>query len=393
MMIATFPPARKHILLILALLFSLSCSLVTGAVPATEPAPIPTAQPAPNPTAEPALVEPPQSEPPAATLPLEIDYLYTTELITVLYPLYGDILDDFTIVTLTNPNEGRVRVVVESEIVGYTSLAIDTVDIEPYETIEVRQNPLLLPEVIDKLNAQKPANFHLTVSTMEDGQKRQVLDQTHETLVYARRDFPWAIEGFTDAEVYDLLAAMVMPNDPAVEELIRSAADYTSTGIISSGYSGAIDDEDGKVWDRLEALWEAQSREYDITYVDTPVDFTPGSVQRIRLPAEVLEQRSGNCIELAILYASAAEALRLEAAIILVPGHAFVAIRTDQESGRYYPIETTLVGRATLEEAVEIGVQEFDEAMAHLENGEDESYGWVTIWTAREKGINPLPWH
>jgi hypothetical protein len=162
-MIATFPPARKRILLILALLFSLSCSLVTGAFPATEPAPIPTAQPAPNPTAEPALVEPPQSEPPSATLPLEIDYLYTTELITVLYPLYGDILDDFTIVTLTNPNEDRVRVVVESEIVGYTSLAIDTVDIEPYETIEVRQNPLLLPEVIDQLNAQKPANFHLTV--------------------------------------------------------------------------------------------------------------------------------------------------------------------------------------------------------------------------------------
>ncbi|MCJ7703771.1 MAG: hypothetical protein MUO62_19505 [Anaerolineales bacterium] len=82
-----------------------------------------------------------------------------------------------------------------------------------------------------------------------------------------------------------------------------------------------------------------------------------------------------------------------QAAIVLVPGHAFVAIRTDQESGRYYPIETTLVGRATLEEAVEIGVQEFEEAMAHLENGEDESYGWVTIWTAREKGINSLPWH
>jgi hypothetical protein len=39
------------------------------------------------------------------------------------------------------------------------------------------------------------------------------------------------------------------------------------------------------------------------------VDFTSGPVQRIRLQAEVLEQRSGNCIELAIFYAFAAEAL------------------------------------------------------------------------------------
>ena len=82
----------------------------------------------------------------------------------------------------------------------------------------------------------------------------------------------------------------------------------------------------------------------------------------------------------------------MEAAIVLVPGHAFVAIRTDQEGGNYYSIETTLVGRSTLEEAVEIGGENFEEAMAHLEEGEDISYGWVTIWTAREMGINPIPW-
>jgi hypothetical protein len=373
----------KRSLLISSLLLSLSCSLFSQ-IHASD------SQPA---TSVPAEQPPGQGNPTSNSIDqVEVDYLYTSELITVLYPLYGDILDDFTIVTVTNNNDEGVRVVVESEIVGYTSLAIDTVDIEPYETVEIRQNPLLIPEVIDTLDTQKPADFHLRVSLMEGGQKLQLLDQTEATLVYARRDFPWAIEGFTSEEVYNLLAAMVMPNDPAVEDLIREAADYTDSGIIASGYSGASNDEDGKVWDRLEAIWEAETRVYDITYVDTPVDFTPGSVQRIRLPAEVLEQRSGNCIELAILYASAAEALRLEAAILLVPGHAFVAIRTDQEGSNYYPIETTLVGRATFEEAVDSGALEFDEAMAHLEGGEDESYGWVTIWEARQMGINPLPW-
>ena len=390
-MINTLNTTCKRVLLFLAVLFSLSCSLVTGVLAPTESPTMPTPIPA---TPTEAAGPKPTSLPAPSDIDdlIDIDYLYTTELITVLYSLYGEILDDFSIVTLTNNNPAGVRVVIECEIVGYTTMAIDTVDINPGETIEVRQNPRLLPEALETLNSQKPADFHLTISIMEDGQKHLLLDQTHETLVYARRDFPWAIEGFTPEEVYDLLAAMVMPNDPAVEDLIRAAADYTDSGIISSGYSGASNDEDGKVWNRLEAIWEAQSRDYDITYVDTPVDFTPGSVQRIRLPAEVLEQRSGNCIELALLYASAAEALRLEAAIVLVPGHAFVAIRTDQEGGNYYSIETTLVGRSTLEEAVEIGGENFEEAMAHLEEGEDISYGWVTIWTAREMGINPIPW-
>ena len=386
-------PSFKRTLLVLAVLLSLSCSLFSQTSTPTLP-PSPESPPASVPVeaSAPTAVEEPTTAS-ASVDQIEVDYLYTTELITVLYPLYGDILDDFAIVTVTNNNDETARILVESEIVGYTSMAIDTVDIEPYGTIEIRQNPLLNPQVIDDLNAQNPAEFHLRVSYLEAGVKLQILDQTHETLVYARRDFPWAIEGFTSEEVYDLLAAMVMPNDPAVEELLRAATDYTDSGIIWSGYSGAVNDEDGKVWDRLEAIWEAQAKVYDLIYVDTPVDFTPGSVQRIRLPAEVIEQRAGNCIELALLYASAAEALRLEAAILLVPGHAFVAIRTDQEGAIYYSIETTMIGRASFEEAVEVGTQQFANAMANLEEaGEDDSYGWVTVWTAREAGINPLPW-
>ena len=382
----------KYTLIVITVLLSLSCSLFSQASTPVPPAPTesaPTPLP-PDPTTPP---HDEQVEVPASVDQVEVDYVYTSELITVLYPLYGDILDDFTIVTVTNNNEETARIVIESEIVGYTSMAIDTVDVEPYETVEIRQNPLLIPEIIDDLNAQKPDDFHLRVSYLDQGEKLQILDQTHETLVYARRDFPWAIEGFTSEEVYDLLASMVMPNDPAVEELLRAATDYTDSGIIWSGYSGATNDDDGKVWDRLEAIWEAEAEVYDLIYVDTPVDFTPGSVQRIRLPAEVIEQRSGNCIELALLYASAAEALRLEAAILLVPGHAFVAIRTDQEGAIYYPIETTMIGRSSFEEAVEVGNQQFAAALANLEQtGEDISYGWVTVWTAREAGINPLPW-
>jgi len=383
-------------LLGLAVLFSLSCSLFSRTIQPTATH-LPSAKP--PATNSPAVLEPPETELPSVTQssstedsqdPLEVEYLYTSNLITIIYTLYGSILDDFVIVTITNTRDTPAQVVVMSEIMGYSTEVIDTLTVEAGESIELRQNPLLKPELIDQLNVEEPAQFHVRVIELVNGEEKLLLDETGKTIVYARRDFPWSIPGFTDPEVFELLAAMVMPNDPAVEELNRVAADYTSSGIMWSGYGGHVDDDDGGVWERLEAIWESEDNYYDITYINTWVSFAPGSVQRIRLPDEVLEQQSGNCIELALLYASAAEALDLEAAIIGVPGHAFVAVRTDQENANYYFIETTMIGQTSFEEAVDRGGQEFEDALPHLEN-QEEGYGWVKIWDAREHGILPLP--
>lgn len=321
---------------------------------------------------------------------IQADYVYTSELITILYPLYGSKLDDFVIVTLNNQGMLPAKVVVKSEIPGYTNQAIDTVSLGAGETLEVRQNPLLIPEVIEDLNVEKPAEVRVYVAALEEGVEKTILEETSETTICARRDFPLLIEGFSESEVLELFAAMVTPNDPSVEELIRKAADHTDSGIMWSGYGDHTGDDDGGVWDRLQAIWQAEN-EYNLTYISTWVSFAPGEVQRIRLPAEVLDQQSGNCIELAMLFASAAEALDLEAALILIPGHAFVGIRTDQENANYYFIETTMIGSASFSEAVDAATGEFAETLPHLDAAES-GYGWVKIWDAREDGILPLPW-
>jgi hypothetical protein len=375
------PYFRKISLITLGILLSLACSFLGSTAPPAAITSAPT-------TAIPTLLQ--RATPESGDI--QIDYVYTTNLITIIYPLYGSILDDFTIVTLTNTLSTPAQLVVSSEISGYTDQAIDTVSLDAGETLEVRQNPRLIPDVIDQLNVEKPAQFHLRISRLEQGDEKLLIDDTGDTLVYARRDFPWSIPGFSDQEVYELLAAMVTPNDPSVEELLRSAADYTDSGIMWGGYGDHVDDDDGGVWDRLQAIWQAEDQNYHLTYINTTVSFAPGSVQRIRLPSEVLDQHSGNCIETSLLYASAAEALNLETAIILLPTHAYVAVRTDQQNANYYFIETTLIGRAGFSEAIDLGKQEFDETLPHLDAGDDE-YGWVNVWEAREKGIYPLPWH
>lgn len=322
---------------------------------------------------------------------VNVDYTYRSDLISIIYPLYGSILDDFTIVTITNTNEVPVKIMVSSEVQGFTTKSVDTITIDAQSTEEIRQNPRLDSSAFERLNVEQPAQFQIKVSALENGVEKILLEDSGETLVFARRDFPWSIPGMTEQEDFELLGAMVTPNDPAVEQLLRHAADYTQSGSMWGGYNGANNDEDGDVWERLEAIWKAEQNEYGLTYLSTLVTYAPGDIQRIRLPRETLEQRAGNCIDLALLFASAAEAIRLEPAIIGIPGHAFVAIRTDQTNSIYYFIETTLIGQSDFSDAVSMGKDEWYEVKEKVENGEP-SYNWVTIADAREKGILPLPW-
>ena len=318
-------------------------------------------------------------------------YTFKTELITPLENLYGTKLDDFVIATIENDNASPVKVVVESEISGYTDKASSTVTVAAKGTQEVRQNPRLTTTAIDSLSTAKQADLQVTVSYLDNGQPRTVLNQTSQTLVTSRRDFPWTIKGFSQADDYDLIAAMVTPTDPGVEKLIRTAANYDPNHIMTSGYDSA-DDSSGSVSQRLSDVWDAETTDYQLTYIGTTDSFASNSSQRIRLPAEVLDQSSGNCIELTLLYASVAEALSLQPAVIFIPGHAYVAIRVDDASDSYYFIETTMIGQATFAQATHEGLTEWNDAQDHVLNG-DQDYGWVDIAAQRTKGILPIPWH
>jgi hypothetical protein len=320
------------------------------------------------------------------------DYTYKSELLTPLAHLYGkeNFLDDFVIVTIQNDNPEPVKVVVESQVIDYTDKASDTVTVDANSSAEVRQDPRLTTSAIDGLNSAHDADLHVMVSYLQSGVSRTILDQTSPTTVTSRRDFPWQIKGFTDQEIYDLLAVMITPTDPGVEDLIGAARQYDPTKSMTSGYDAA-QDGNGTVYQRLADVWAAETDQYGLGYISTTVSFE-AATQRIRLPSEVLSQSGGNCIETSLLYASVAEALGMDAAIILIPGHAYVGISIDSADENYYFIESTLIGQATFDQAVQYGLQEWNDAQPHVAAGESE-YGWVDVPTARANGITPIPWH
>ncbi len=296
---------------------------------------------------------------------VDIHYVYTNSVVTALYHLYGTILDDFVDITLTNNGNDDLTFVVQSEIEGYTNQSLDTVDVPTGESMEIHQNPRLMEGAVDQLNSEKPGTFHIKVVKLDGGDEILILDETEEVLMYSRRDFVW-LEGFEWQEEYELWAAWVTPTDPKVEELIRTAADYTKTGTMWNGYAGYINDENGGVWDRLQAIWQAEKEKYELTYISTMTAFGPNTVQRMRLPAEVLDQSSGNCVELVTLFNSAAEALELETALVRIPGHVFSAIRMDEENADYYFVETTMIGQSSFEEAVNFGAKEWEDFKTSL---------------------------
>ena len=65
------------------------------------------------------------------------------------------------------------------------------------------------------------------------------------------------------------------------------------------------------------------------------------SLQRIATPQRVLENASGLCIETTVTLASAIQSAGMNAMILLLPGHAQVAVELNEWSGEYILIETT----------------------------------------------------
>src|SRR5262245_9868220 len=103
-------------------------------------------------------------------------------------------------------------------------------------------------------------------------------------------------------------------------------------------------------------------REAGIVYVNSVTDYgaAAGQVtQRTRLPRESLAGRGANCIDGTVLMASLLEGACLNAALVFVPGHAFVGWEVWPESDEWRYLETTMIGTHKFEAACASGQRQF----------------------------------
>jgi len=197
----------------------------------------------------------------------------------------------------------------------------------------------------------------------------------------------WSNGGQADAMVY-------LPNSPsgttfffvAGEEDVYYVVYYNSpdnwvsrnvSRIRTASHMEIVSWHASAIFDTLKAM--------GVTYVNTPADFFEAA-QHIKYPAETLGDLSGNCVDGAVLFASAFEAIGMKAHVAIVPGHAFVAVELWDDEARFVPVETTMVGGpATAAEAIQKGLEEWSQ---HFQQGTLED---VSVPACRAAGITPAP--
>lgn len=325
---------------------------------------------------------------------IEVD-IVINDILPTVYHLYGDYFDDMARVTLTNHNAFPIKARVEAVVTNYTDAAIQTVTLAPNEETSVALNPPFLPGVFERLTEAKKANLRIVVDYLKEGERRLIYEDTTTITIWSQGDTLLSAPGFHSPYVF--IATLAVPNDPALDRILRNAADYAPGGIIRWGYEEEGDK--GKLlYNKLKAIYRAVADE-GVIYVATGIPFVPREeryqglyLQRIKLPYQVLATRSGMCLETSLLFASLYEKIMLDPVIIYVPGHAYLAVPVSEGSSAYYFIETTLVGRGSFEEAIRAGAENFKEHYPYLKKDRADSYFWVKISALRQEGILPIPW-
>src|SRR5262249_18443165 len=134
------------------------------------------------------------------------------------------------------------------------------------------------------------------------------------------------------------LAAFVTPHDPVVKDL---------KGQLSKHIGGLSTATDAGARQFARAIHDYFPANIAYSTPAGPLAQDGRPVQPVNYPRNVLETGTGTCIDLAVTYASIAEAAGMNAGVILLPGHAYAFVVLPQ-SREVLAVETTCCGEGTL---------------------------------------------
>lgn len=224
--------------------------------------------------------------------------------------------------------------------------------------------------------------------------------QVNEIRILARDE--WGGLGSMSA----LLAAFVLPNDPAIAKIMKKAG----ASLADHGHSSALDGYQSRDPRRsymlTAAIWSAIASEH-LTYANPPRSFELAG-QKTRRPTTILSNGLATCLDTTLLFASVIEAVGLNPIAIFTQGHCFVGtwlvektfnnlveleiteIRKAIAARELLIFETTLItgqSPSTFEDAKRTA-----EAAVNLSN-EDQFVAAIDFTRARMAQIRPLASH
>ena len=176
------------------------------------------------------------------------------------------------------------------------------------------------------------------------------------------------------------IARWITPNAPVIDSIVAKAS-------LNHGITGGVSKDFYKIQSDMKKIYDVLS---NLNYTIRTLTYPEGDyhIQRISLPKNTIELKSGNCIDLTLLLASCYEAIKLNVYIVLVPGHAFLKVKINNNYDEY--IESTYLGKKEYCEATEKGREIYNKYFDENGNGINNDSRIIDISVARKSKIFPM---
>src|SRR5690606_9770336 len=126
------------------------------------------------------------------------------------------------------------------------------------------------------------------------------------------------------ADMAQLLPAFVMPNDPGVAQILRTAAERLSAHGHPSGLDGYQSQNPQRAYMLAAAVYSAIAG-MGLYYAEPPASFESRG-QKIRRPSTIAAERLATCLDTTLLFAAASEAAGLNPVVLMFKGHAALGV-------------------------------------------------------------------
>lgn len=312
---------------------------------------------------------------------LTVQTYVVPEVMTAVYKAYGGDFSDRWVAraTITNTGDTPCRDFhIEYRIPGYveTTSAEEYPLILPGQTVRDYCYPVFGPDEMAAIDSETTAE--LIVSYQCDGMDRPVTTTRRFDFLghneWVRTNIPederLVFHDWHDND--EFLAAFVTPKDPEVQALAKQL----TVGLFTA--------EDDQAMEALGRIYYGL-RDTPYRYITEPESYwTEEAAQHVQFPRETIAHKSGNCVDLSVLFASMLEAVGIKTYLTLSPGHCQLCIELPEE-GSIIPVEATMVDdpKATLQDAMDYAYQWYEEYSAQ------STFTFIDVQQAWQEGMVP----
>ena len=220
----------------------------------------------------------------------------------------------------------------------------------PGQTVVDAYFPVMDLDKVGKLTGQTKTSIEIQWQyTRPDGKRFEDTD-TKEITLLSRNQVQYSsmkLEECSDwNDAFDMspivMGCFVTHEDPVIQQ-------------VAGRICKAIGGNEGYLSD--EGALQFMAAAFDFMGANIAYQTSPGSVndhkllQHVKYGRDVLRNKAGTCIDLAILYGSLCEAVGLKPVLFNIPGHCFPGVYLPK-SGKLITVEATQIGKASFIDAV-----------------------------------------